>query len=567
MKSSYLSTLFVAMLAGSVLADVPAKIDYQGRLLDSNGAALAVASENFQVNFRIWDAQTGGNLIWAERQIVTVVDGNFSVQLGEGEPLTAGNISGDAGLKDTDAAVPHTATALRSVFNGVERFVGVTVIPNGAGAIGEIVPRLEMLAVPFAMNAQNAVTAETANRASLGPVSGIFSTDKVSVNGSTPVNYANPFYVNGGATFGSAFAPVTGTHDQGSLNLLVNPSGASAPPLNFFTQDGLRDFSVGVSVQSNPLASDLVIYNKNNHPVAAFQQNGALAINTTVPLAELHVAPLPGETSADIMARGATSGSIVLQSTGGSFPGFGGLLYNSANGEISMQGNNTHFITHKLSDKKTTIYGERIQLNAPYGTTFGGNVTLTGNTYFGSRTGQHLNLWGTQYGIGIQSSTIYNRSDKNFAWYVGGQPDNDELDPGAGGSRVAYLNNFGQFISTGGQFTGSDRRIKTDIKSLDYGMKKILSLKPTQYKYKIGGENAKLSYGFIAQEVQEVLPDLVITQQDEDKTLGLNYDGFIPVIVNAVKELKQEKDAEIAVRDAKIKSLEERLTALEALVK
>lgn len=570
MKSSYLSTLIAALLASSAVADVPAKIDYQGRLLDSNGDALAAsASENFQVNFRVWDAQSGGNLVWAERQIVTVVDGNFSVQLGEGEPLTAGNISGDAGLKDTDAAVPHTAVALRSVFDGAERFVGVTVIPNGAGAIGEIVPRLEMLAAPFAVNAQNAVIAETAvtaNRALLGPVTGAFSTDKVSVNGATPNNYANPFYVNGGATFGSAFTPVTGTHDQGSLNLLVNPTGASAPPINFFTQDGLRDFSVGINADSSVIGSDLVIYNKDNHAVAAFQQNGALAINTTSPLSELHVAPLPGETGADIRAAGTTAGALVLQSTGGSYAGYGGLTYNSANALISMHGNNTHFFSHNITNKHTGLYGERVQIDAPYGTTFGGNVTLTGNTYFGSYVRQHLNLYGTSYGIGVQSSTLYNRSAKNFGWYVGGQHDNDELDPGAGGSRVAYLNNFGQFFSTGGQYTGSDRRLKTDIESLDFGIEEVLNLKPSQYKYKIGGENAQLSYGFIAQEVQDVLPNLVFTQEDEDQTLGLNYDGFIPVLVNAIKELKEEKDAEIAEQALQIKSLEERLTALEALI-
>jgi len=554
MKTSYLSTLLATLFAGSILADVPAKIDYQGRLLDSNGAALAAAtSENFQVNFRIWDAQTGGNLIWGERQIVTVVNGSFSVQLGEGEPLTAGNIGGDTGPKNTDAAVPHTADALREVFNGSERFVGVTVIPNGAGAIGEIVPRLEMLAAPFAINAQNAV------RASLGPESGIFETNQISVNGNPPENYANQFYVNGGATFGSAFAPVAGTHDQGALNLLVNPSGASAPPLNFFSQDGLRDFSAGVSVDANPTASDLVIYNKDSHPIAAFQQDGAFGVNTTLPRAALHVEPAPGEIEAKAILEGSLLSSVTLETTTGDHPGLCNFLYNSNTGLCGLATTDQNILMN-VDTLTTTLTAQAITMNAP-------QTNFTGRIDFGSSLGTHINLWGGgSYGIGIQQSTLYQRSDAHFAWHRGGTHNNGIGNPGPGGALVAFLENNGTFTS-GSQTTFSDRRVKRDIESLDLGLDIILDLKPSQYKYLMGGEDAEISYGFIAQEVQEVLPKLVNARDDEDKTLSLHYDGFIPVLVNAVRELKEEKDAEIAQRDAKIKSLEERLTALEAAIK
>src|SRR5690348_7505965 len=51
---------------------------------------------------------------------------------------------------------------------------------------------------------------------------------------------------------------------------------------------------------------------------------------------------------------------------------------------------------------------------------------------FGNRLAELLTLWSPTYGIGIQSSTFYQRSDKNFAWYKGGSYSDRPLDPGGG---------------------------------------------------------------------------------------------------------------------------------------
>ena len=69
-----------------------------------------------------------------------------------------------------------------------------------------------------------------------------------------------------------------------------------------------------------------------------------------------------------------------------------------------------------------------------------GASTLTGNVgigassalSFGNQTRQMINLWSTGYGIGVQNSTQYYRSDKNFAWYKGGSHHDVELNPGGG---------------------------------------------------------------------------------------------------------------------------------------
>jgi hypothetical protein len=60
-------------------------------------------------------------------------------------------------------------------------------------------------------------------------------------------------------------------------------------------------------------------------------------------------------------------------------------------------------------------------------------------------------------------------------------------------------------------YAGSDRRIKTDIEDVEPTLDKILNLTPRTFKYKERPEYT--SYGFIAQEVEEVMPEIVKTEQ------------------------------------------------------
>jgi hypothetical protein len=64
--------------------------------------------------------------------------------------------------------------------------------------------------------------------------------------------------------------------------------------------------------------------------------------------------------------------------------------------------------------------------------TGGAAIGSTSNISFGSQVRQMLNLYGVQYGIGVQASTLYMRSGGNFAWYVGGTHSDTAFDPGGG---------------------------------------------------------------------------------------------------------------------------------------
>ncbi|HPN96594.1 MAG TPA: tail fiber domain-containing protein, partial [Candidatus Moranbacteria bacterium] len=105
-------------------------------------------------------------------------------------------------------------------------------------------------------------------------------------------------------------------------------------------------------------------------------------------------------------------------------------------------------------------------------------------------------------------------------------------------------------IATDGTITcTSDRRFKKNISSLEeYGLDALMSLRPVEYQWKFEKNNASMSLGFIAQEVEAVIPKLVTT----DSSTGykkLNTIGLVPVLVKSVQELalsaaEQQEDIE-----------------------
>ena len=112
----------------------------------------------------------------------------------------------------------------------------------------------------------------------------------------------------------------------------------------------------------------------------------------------------------------------------------------------------------------------------------------------------------------------------------------------------AYFNNSGSatglYISnTAAWQSTSDERLKTDIKDLD-STEKLMQLRPRDYLWKsqeTSDTPDKRNFGFIAQEVQEVFPDLVGVSPDG--MFSVEYTGLIAPLVKAVQELKAELDA------------------------
>lgn len=89
----------------------------------------------------------------------------------------------------------------------------------------------------------------------------------------------------------------------------------------------------------------------------------------------------------------------------------------------------------------------------------------------------------------------------------------------------------------------SDARAKTNVQPSIYGMNIIQKLKPVTYNFinnpTTRSANAK-EIGLLAQEVETVLPDIVMT--DEDGRKLINYTAIIPILIEAVQSLQQQVD-------------------------
>ena len=86
----------------------------------------------------------------------------------------------------------------------------------------------------------------------------------------------------------------------------------------------------------------------------------------------------------------------------------------------------------------------------------------------------------------------------------------------------------------------SDERLKDNIKPIENSLEAIKKLNGVTYDWKANG---KSSVGVIAQNIQEVFPELVKEVQpigEDEKRLTVNYDGLIGVLIEAVKDLTNQ---------------------------
>lgn len=115
-------------------------------------------------------------------------------------------------------------------------------------------------------------------------------------------------------------------------------------------------------------------------------------------------------------------------------------------------------------------------------------------------------------------------------------------------------------IQVANVYNYSDARAKENVQTLKSGLSSVLSLRPVSYKWKREAvvqslssepsekenitstvaygpvEDDQTQYGFLAQEVEEVLPDAIKTDAEGHKMI--NYTAIIPMLVQAVQELQ-----------------------------
>jgi hypothetical protein len=189
-----------------------------------------------------------------------------------------------------------------------------------------------------------------------------------------------------------------------------------------------------------------------------------------------------------------------------------------------------------------------------------GGVRLNNDTSlsFGNQTRQMINLWSTGYGIGVQGSAAYFRSDNEFFWYRGGSHSDAFGDAGAGGTQLMRLGNTGNLVIAGTLSQGSDRAIKQDFAAVNPReiLDKVVALPLQTWAYTSDASRRHL--GPVAQDFHAAFG----LNGDDDKHIAtVDADG---VALAAIQGLNEKVEVRSAKSEADLRELKAENAALRA---
>ncbi len=173
-----------------------------------------------------------------------------------------------------------------------------------------------------------------------------------------------------------------------------------------------------------------------------------------------------------------------------------------------------------------------------------------------------------RFGVGYNNSTIYlGKSEiKDISASSGTNPEKLEVKASlipfgttsgnTGFDLGSSSRTWNDVWAKGSNIATSDRRLKKDITKIQYGLTEVLRLNPVSYHYLDYQNNDNLRLGFIAQELEEILPNTVVVGEETDSSfLGVRYEEIIPVLTKAIQEQQviiQKQQQEIEIIKSKI---------------
>jgi hypothetical protein len=310
-------------------------------------------------------------------------------------------------------------------------------------------------------------------------------------------------------------------------------------------------------------AADTIAFAEGGVESARFDASGNLGIGTSTPATKLDVAgpasvtSFTGTTRLGVTVRGSSStndysGIDIIG--GGLTTPVARIAALTTGGGSTLSFGTSNSYASGITNTAMTIDSSG-NLRAVSGGASFRTATLAANpsdTTFnvGFRNGVTGSTSGTEIG---RVSAAYGNTDLGFMSF--------ERGGGADLSNIKVVNtSAGVVLGVGGTSWGSlsDERTKTDLTPIADAVSKVMTLRSMTGRYVTDAEDKRRAF-LIAQDVQAVLPEAVTEQEDEAKTLLLQYTEVIPLLVAAIKELKGINDAQAQI----ITALTARVEALE----
>ena len=283
-----------------------------------------------------------------------------------------------------------------------------------------------------------------------------------------------------------------------------------------------------------------------------------------------------------VVGNGSAYGRLNLDSSQANASDYVWLVFNnlgSGYGDWNFykQGNNNLAIGYgttagqSYSNAVTFEYGGNVGIDAPNPSHRLHVHSPSDNTYIARFEGSTNNAAGVWTGIGIggesnntKSAIIFedigvsysrgklhlavnNEQNQNSATKTDAKLTvNNDGNVGINDTTPSYqLDVNGTIRATGDVIAYSDARVKENVKTIDNALDKVTQLRGVSYN-KIGETEEKI--GVIAQEIEKVLPQVV--QEDAEGMKSVAYGNIVGVLIESIKELKQEIDELKARLDA-----------------
>lgn len=527
-------TATLILSAVGVIGAVPETLSFQGRLLDNSDNPINDGVHS--VVFEIYSVSNGGTPLWGETRTVTTANGLFNIILGITNPLN------------------------ESLFTGADRYLAVTYN-------GEEVLRSLITSVPYAQKSH--ISDLSASTLSLE--NGVYDNDwlvsgnnmysnntgeigigTMSTEGKVHVEDYSGVALIGSTTDGwGMFARAWGTGDglhaisSGGKAIVAETPGRSA---EFATQTHAGKFYGNVEITGGNLimgpttpegyihveqSSGTSIIGSTTNGWGMFARawgtgDGLHAVSTG---GKAIVAETPGK-SAEFATQthaGKFSGNVEI--TFGLFTAGGNIV---ADGLVTANDNLTVAGDVGIG---TTAPGDKLEVN---GTIRLDNGTGNGNfiRFVNAGTkkwailhrpwaGEHLSIY----------DEIGTRDVMTFESNTG--------EVGIGTTTPNYTLDVRGTIGNNTTLYHSDKRWKKEILTIGHALDKISKLRGVTFKWRTD-EFSDMNFpegeqiGLIAQEVEDVIPEVVNTGDDGFKSV--EYANLVAVLIEAVKELKADNE-------------------------
>jgi Chaperone of endosialidase len=222
-----------------------------------------------------------------------------------------------------------------------------------------------------------------------------------------------------------------------------------------------------------------------------------------------------GNTAVGYQALGSNTGGgentavgqqALLNNTGG--------LFNVAVGQGALQAN--------VNGSSNTAVGETALLNA----TGGGNIAI------GEKAGELLGAGNNNVYLGSSGA-----SSESGAIRIGGTAQTATY---VAGISTAQVTGSAVYVTSAGQLgvLASSERFKTDVAPMGSATTELRRLRPVTFQLKTDSSGTR-QYGLIAEEVDQVYPELVI-RDGSGKVQGVRYEELAPMLLNEVQQQERQ---------------------------